>query len=89
MTETELKEKVYESVIELSVSLTQQGKTMTSDEITAWINQNYSGFQHPYGNSRGVPQAAFLRAMNAGNQEGMDALVKVFTHNDGTPLWRE
>ena len=89
ITETELKEKVYEGVIELAVSLTQQGKTMTSEELTVWINQHYSGFQHPYGNSRGVPQAAFLRVKNAGNQEGMDALVKAFTHNDGTPLWKE
>ena len=77
MTETELKEKVYEGVIELAVSLTRQGKTMTSEELTAWIN------------SRGVPQAAFLRAKNAGNQEGMDALVKAFTHSDGSPLWQE
>jgi len=56
MTETELKEKVYEVVIELAVSLTRQGKTMTSEELTAWINQHYSGFQPPYGNSRGVPK---------------------------------
>ena len=89
MTETELKEKVYEGVIELAVSLTRQGKTMTSEELTAWINQHYSGFQHPYGNSRGVPQAAFLRAKTAGNHEGMDALVKAFTHSDGSPLWQE
>ena len=89
MTETELKEKVYEGVIELAVSLTRQGKTMTSDELTAWINQHYAGFQLPYGNSRGVPQAAFLRAKTAGNQEGMAALVKAFTHSDGTPLWKE
>ena len=89
MTELELKEQVYESVIKLAVSLTHQGETMTSDELTDWINKNYPGFQHPYGNSRGVPQAAFRRAKETNNQEGMDALVKVFTHNDGTPLWRE
>ena len=70
MTELELKEQVYESVIKLAVSLTQQGETMTPDELTDWINKNYPGFQHPYGNSRGVPQAAFLRAKTAGNQEG-------------------
>ena len=87
MNELELQEKVYEGVIELAVSLTQQGRTMTSEGLTAWIN--YAGFQHPYGNSRGVPQAAFLRAKTAGNQEGMDALVKAFTHNDGSPLWQE
>ena len=86
---TELKEQIYKDVISLAVALTQQGKTMTSEELTAWINQNYSGFHHPYGNSRGVPQAAFLRANKANYQEGMDALVKVFTHNDGIPLWRE
>ena len=51
--------------------------------------KDISGFQHPYGNSRGVPQAAFLRAKNAGNQEGVDALVKAFTHSDGSPLWQE
>ena len=89
MIETELKEKVYEGVIELAVSLTRQSKTMTSEELTAWINQNISGFQHPYGNSRGVPQAAFRRAKTTHDQEGMDALVKAFTHNDGTPLWQE
>ena len=37
MTELELKEQVYESVIKLAVSLTQQGETMTSDELTDWI----------------------------------------------------
>lgn len=89
MTELELEDQVYESVIKLAVSLTHQGETMTSDELTDWINKNYPGFQHPYGNSRGVPQAAFRRAKETNNQEGMDALVKVFTHNDGTPLWRE
>lgn len=89
MTELELKEQVYESVIKLAVSLTQQGETMTSDELTDWINKNYPGFQHPYGNSRGVPQAAFRRAKETSNQEGMDALVKAFTHSDGTPLWQE
>ena len=89
MKETELQEKVYEGVIELAVTLTRQGKTMTSDELTDWINKNYPGFQHPYGNSRGVPQAAFRRAKEANNQEGMDALVKAFTHSDGTPLWQE
>ena len=89
MTETALKEKVYEGVMALAVSLTRQGKTMTSDELTDWINSNYPGFQHPYGNSRGVPQAAFLRAKTTGNQEGMDALVKAFIHSDGSPLWQE
>ena len=89
MKETELQEKVYEGVIELAVTLTRQGKTMTSDELTDWINSNYHSFQHPYGNSRGVPQAAFRRAKEANNQEGMDALVKAFTHQDGTPLWQE
>ena len=39
-----------------------------AQKLTAWINQHYAGFQHPYGNSRGVPQAAFLRAKNAGNR---------------------
>ena len=87
--ETELQEKVYEGIIQLAVSLTRQGKTMTSDELTDWINSNYHSFQHPYGNSRGVPQAAFRRAKEANNQEGMDALVKAFTHQDGTPLWQE
>ncbi len=82
-------EKIYESVIQLAVSLTREGKTMTSDELTDWINKNNPGLQHPYGNSRGVPQAAFRRAKEANYQEGMDALVKAFTHNDGTPLWRE
>ncbi len=89
MTELELKEQIYEDVINLAIALTQQGKTTTSDELTDWINKNYPGFQHPYGNSRGVPQAAFHRANKANNQEGMYALVKAFTHNDGTPLWQD
>ena len=89
MTETELKEKVYEGVIELAVSLTQQGKTMTSEELTKWINDNNQGFQHPYGDCRGVLQAAFRRAKATNNQEGMDALVKAFTSINGSPLWSE
>ena len=60
-----------------------------TDPLCRWINKNYQGFKHPYGNSRGVPQAAFNRAKNVGNQTGMDALVKAFTHNDGAPLWQE
>ena len=80
---------VYEGVIDLSVSLTRQAKTMTLEELTEW-SLNHSGFQHPYGNSRGLLQAAFRRAKEANNQEGMDALIKAFKHNDGTPLlWRE
>ena len=89
MKEAKLQEKVYEGVIELAVTLTRQGKTMTSDELTDWINSNYPGFQHPYGNSRGVPQAAFRRAEEANNQEGMDALITAFTHSGGIPLWQE
>lgn len=74
---------VYEGVIDLSVSLTRQAKTMTLEELTEWTSLNYSGFQLPYGNSRGLAQAAFLRAKIAGFQEGMDALAQAF------PLWRE
>lgn len=82
---------VYEGVIDLSVSLTRQAKTMTlEEELTEWISLNYSGFQLPFGNSRGLLQAAFRRAKEANNLEGMDALIKAFKHNDGTPLlWRE
>jgi len=36
-----------------------------------------------------VPQAAFRRAKERHNVEGMDALVRVFTHDDGSPLWLE
>ena len=89
MNESELKEKVYEGVLMLAVSLVRQNKTMTSSEQTDWINKNYPGFEHPYGNSRGVPKATFRRAKDTSNREAMDALVKAFTHNDGTPLWQE
>ena len=89
MNESELKEKVYEGVLTLAVSLVRQNKTMTSSELTDWINKNYPGFQHPFGNSRGVPHAAFRRAKDTNNQEAMDALVKAFKHNNGTPLWQE
>lgn len=89
MNEKELKESVYSGVITLALSLARAGKTMTSSELTDWINKNYPGFEHPYGNSRGVPQAAFRRARDTKNQEAMDALVKAFTHNDGTTLWQE
>ena len=89
MNESELKEKVYEGLLTLAISMLRQNKTMTSSELTDWINKNYPGFEHPYGNSRGVPQAAFRRAKDTNNQEAMDALVKVFTHNNGTPLWQE
>lgn len=89
MNESELKEKVYEGVLTLAISMVRQNKTMTSSELTDWINKNYPGFEHPYGNSRGVPQAAFCRAKVANNVERMNAVVKVFTHDDGTPLWQE
>ena len=89
MNESELKEKVYEGVLTLAISMVRQNKTMTSGELTDWINKNYPGFEHPYGNSRGVPQAAFCRAKVANNVEGMNAVVKVFIHDDGTPLWQE
>ena len=89
MNEAELKEQVYNGVLMLAISMVSQNKTMTLSELADWINKNFPSFQHPYGNSRGVPQAAFRRAKEANNQEGMDALVKAFTHNDGTPLWQE
>ena len=41
MNEIELKEKVYEGVLMLAVSLVRQNKTMTSSEQTDWINKNY------------------------------------------------
>lgn len=59
MNEKELKESVYSGVITLALSLARAGKTMTSSELTEWINKNYPGFEHPYGNARDVPQAAF------------------------------
>jgi hypothetical protein len=89
MNEKELKESVYSGVITLALSLARAGKTMTSSELTEWINKNYPGFEHPYGNARCVPQAAFRRAKERHNVEGMDALVRVFTHDDGSPLWQE
>ena len=89
ITEAELKERVYEGVASLAVTLVNSNKTMTTEEITNWFNANYQGFQHPYGDCRGVVQAAFRRAQATNNQEGMDALVKAFTSINGSPLWSE
>jgi len=76
-----------------SIAVTGQGvmRRVGSSQsvLTDWINKNYPGFEHPYGNARGVPQAAFRRAKERHNVEGMDALVRVFTHDDGSPLWLE
>lgn len=73
----------YDEILTLAIEMARQKRTIKSIELTSWINK--TGFEHPYGNSRGVLQAAFRRK----NQEAMDALVKAFTHNDGTPLWQE
>lgn len=89
MTEAELKEKVYEGVVEQAVTLVRSYKTMTTEGLTSWINANYQGFQHPYGDCRGVLQAAFRRAKATNDQKGMDALVKAFTSINGSPLWSE
>jgi hypothetical protein len=89
MTEAELKEQVYKGVIALAVTLVKNDKTMTTEELTKWINANHQGFQHPYGDCRGILQAAFRRAKATNNQEGMDALVKAFTSINGSPLWSE
>jgi len=88
MTEAEIKEQVYREVIVLAVTLVKNNKTMTTEELTKWINANYHGFQHPYG-CRGVLQAAFRRAKANDDQEGMDALFKAFTSINGSPLWSE
>ena len=89
MTEVEWKEQVYKGVIALAVTLIKNKKTMTTEKLTSWINANYQGFQHPYGDCRGVLQAAFRRAKAANDQEGMNALVKAFTSINGSPLWSE
>ena len=83
MNKTELKGKVYTGVIMLAISLVREGKTMTTDELTAWINKNFPGFEHPYGNARGVPQAAFRRAKEANNQEGIcrQPTLRLTLHN--------
>ncbi len=86
MTEIELKEAVYRKVIELAVSLKRNKQTMTTVELTKWINENFPDFEHPYCDSRGVPQAAFKRAKS---QEAKDALVSVFTSVNGNPIWKE
>ena len=86
MKEKEYKEQVYNGVIKLAVSLKRNNQTMTMVELTKWINDNFPEFEHPYGDSRGVPQAAFKRAMT---QEAKDALVSVFTSVNGNPIWKE
>ena len=84
--ESELKEVLYKDVIALAVSLKTQGRTMTDAELTEWINSKNVGFEHKYGSARGVPGAAFRRATTAAEKE---ALVSVFVHQDGSPLWTE
>ena len=86
MREKEYKEQVYNRVIKLAVSLKRNNQTMTMVELTKWINDNFPEFEHPYGDSRGVPQAAFKRAKT---QEAKDALVSVFTSVNGNPIWKE
>ena len=81
------KESVYEAVAALAVTLVRDHKTFSTEELTKWINNNYPGFKYPYGDCRGVPQAAFRRAKASKNQEAMDALVKAFTSVSGSPLW--
>ena len=87
MTEKELKESVYEAVAALAVTLVREHKTLSTEELTKWINTNYPDFKYPYGDCRGVPQAAFRRAKISQNQEAMDALVKAFTSVGGNSLW--
>lgn len=86
MNEQDLKENVYKDVIGLAVSLKKQGRKMTDAELAEWINSKHVGFEHKYGNARGVPGAAFRRAVTAAEKE---ALVSVFVHEDGSPLWSE
>ena len=86
MKEKEYKEQVYNGVIKLAVSLKRNNQTMTMAELTKWINDNFPEFEHPYGDCRGVPQAAFKRAKT---QEAKDALVSVFTSVNGNPIWKE
>lgn len=86
MREKEYKEQVYNRVIKLAVSLKRNNQTMTMAELTKWINDNFPEFEHPYGDCRGVPQAAFKRAKT---QEAKDALVSVFTSVNGNPIWKE
>ena len=89
MTEAEWKEQVYKGIIELAITLAKNNKTMTTEELSKWIDDNYIVFQHPYGDWRGVLQAAFRRANATNDQEGMDALVKAFTSINGSLLWSE
>ena len=86
MKEKEYKELVYQGVIKLALVLKKENKKMTTEDLTRWINDNYPDFEHPYGDCRGVPQAAFKRAKI---QEAKDALVSVFTSVKGNPIWKE
>jgi hypothetical protein len=84
-----LKEKVLEGVVSLAVTLVDSNKTMTTEELIKWINDNYQGFQHPYGDCRGILQASFRRAKFNNDERGMDALVRAFTNVNGLPIWFE
>ena len=86
MKEKEYKELAYQGVIKLALVLKKENKKMTTEDLTRWINDNYPDFEHPYGDCRGVPQAAFKRAKT---QEAKDALVSVFTSVNGNPIWKE
>lgn len=85
MTGKESKEAVYNGVIKLAVSLKRNNQTMTMAELTQLLNESYPDFEHPYGN-HGIIQAAFKRAKT---QEAKDALVSVFTSENGNPIWKE
>ncbi len=60
MTEIELKKAVYRKVIELAVSLIKNNQTMTTSELTKWLNDHFPEFEHPYGDCHGVPLADIL-----------------------------
>lgn len=77
----EMQENLYLAIVALAVKLSLEGRTMTCDQVLAWIKENYS-FPHPYVSVRGVFQAAWRRA----DDDQKEAVASVFTNKYGVPL---
>lgn len=76
-----LRELMYRSLADLALKLLRAGRTMTCDEVIAWINGNFA-FPQPYYSVRRVFKAAYDRT----DDERGEALQKVFTDKYGRHL---
>ncbi len=77
----ELREQMYRSLADLALELFKDGRTMTCDEVIAWINRNFA-FPQPYYSVRRVFKAAYDRT----DDERGDAMQRVFTDKYGHHL---